>query len=113
MSKNQSFMLLSAIEEIENLRKQLKEEKKKSLEKKPMEKLNYRFPSTTKTAIKSLSDCMEMSESDIARVALFLGTKELSNMLKLNDGLRIAKGNVHINKIRIMLDKNCNYNFNK
>lgn len=101
--------LLAAIDEIESLRSELKKKKETEKNKQTMEKLNYRFPSTIKHGIKTISDDLEMSESDIARVAMYLGMKELLSTARKSDGVRIAKGTIHINKIRIMLDKESSY----
>lgn len=69
-------------------------------DKKPMQKLNYRFSSSISKECESLSIQLDAhNQSDIARAAMAIGLHKLKTILE-KEGEKQCSGHVHIGKMR-------------
>lgn len=97
--------LLKASEELAKTRESITS---KPAKKSPMEKIHYRFNSQTKSEISELafnisSKNSKWSESDVARAAMYIGMKQIKEVLEHDK--KQASGLMHIIKLRLKFFK--------
>ena len=97
--------LLKASEELAKTRESISSKPSK---KSPMEKIHYRFNSQTKNEISELafnisSKDSKWSESDVARAAMYIGMKQIKEVL--DHDKKQANGLMHIIKLRLKFFK--------
>lgn len=95
--------LLAAKAQIEELRAELAA--KRAMQKPTMETLKVRFPSSIDSGCEMLADKMDdkWSKSDIARAAIYLGLKQINEVLERDP--KKANGLMQVIKLRAALGK--------